>query len=474
MEQIRITAKGVYTYMDGEMIRGWEEYKSAKDLIGFVNKFDDPVQPQLDWVGGKISKAVIEPVLGTIKHYPKMETGYILCYNRFTKEWMVKCPEQTGSGGAVKFKFDSSELPKGFLAVGTIHTHPGLQAFWSPTDLRDQQLWYGIHVVFGLKDGKVDTHLITIFSPRGQYNKQHDDLFEQDVDFKADCELNADWVKTIDKQFAEKPKKKKTTVLSVRNMFLNIPEPDYKVPRRTDIRLPEFGHFLVKTYGYDPDAIHDIYDNNDVMETEQDVKDAFYQSQDTYFDETLLGKQCAQFWRDGQVPDELLQIPITKNIASLAVVLLRMFPADWIRIVHGAENLKAHENIVNVLMQYLPPSTVAAMLEFGIEGIGYDDDEMSNPFCIGMAWYYAMNVVRQAEEILKESKLESRLTPNDLNRALNSCAVHGPTGTKDIPTLTWQAMSVLTYVLLHREHHASDICLLWEIYERMRNEKRIW
>jgi hypothetical protein len=151
-----------------------------------------------------------------------------------------------------------------------------------------------------------------------------------------------------------------------------------------------------------------------------------------------------------------------------------MFPADWIRIVHGAENLKAHENIVNVLMQYLPPSTVASMLEDGIEGIGYDDEEMSNPFCTGMTWYYAMNVVRQAEEILKESKLEVRLTPNDLVRVLDSCAAHGPTGTKDIPTLTWQAMSVLTYVLLHRGHHASDICLLWEIYERMRNEKRIW
>ena len=472
MERIKVTTKGVYTYMDGGMIQGWEEYKAAKDLIGFVDKFDDPVYPHLDWVGGKISKDVIEPVLGTIKHYPRMETGYILCYNRYTSEWMVKCPEQVGSGGAVKFNFDSTQLPKGFLAVGTIHTHPGMNAFWSGTDLKDQQLWYGIHVVFGLKEGKVETSLITIFSPRGQYNKQKGDLFADDVDLQADCEPNADWVKVIDKQFAAKPKVKKEPLIFVRSDFFDKIKEKTKATQAADVRLPEFGHFLVRTYGYDPDAVHDIYDNNDIMETPQDVKDAFYKSQDKYFDATYLGAECAQMWNDGEVPEELSKIPITKNILSMTAVLLMMFPEDWIRTVHGAENLKAHENVVNVLMRYLPPTTVAGMIDDGIQGIGYYDEEMQNTLCTGMSWYYAFNIVRKVEESLVDCKI--KLGPNDLERVLNNCAVHDTVGDEDIPTLTWQAMAILTYVLLHRSHHASDICLLWEIYERMRNEKRIW
>lgn len=86
------------------------------------------------------------------------EAVVILFYRVETREHRVGVPPQTLLG---RRQFDgtwrahhalhygSVERPKGFLRLGTIHSHADLPAYSSAVDCADEQFEDGLHVVFG-------------------------------------------------------------------------------------------------------------------------------------------------------------------------------------------------------------------------------------------------------------------------------------------------------------------------------------
>lgn len=203
MRDYKITPDGVFIHLTDGLFDGWEQVTKADDIIGFAGddlEADTPVEG-IHWIGEKIPMSVMAPVIGTIRAFPIMETGYQLYYSNSKGEWRIKCPLQYGCRASVVF--ENTGVPiKGtdFFPLGTIHTHPNMEAFWSGADMASNARRFGIHMVFGLHNGIIDTRKITLFTPRKHWDIDSE-IFDDDVDLLADCKPNLEWVKCIEAQF---------------------------------------------------------------------------------------------------------------------------------------------------------------------------------------------------------------------------------------------------------------------------------
>ena len=196
---------GVRVRLESPCLEGWIKPKNLADLQTYASKELDTEKfhgPR--WIGAKMQADLLKQVLGTIHEFPKMETAYSLYYSTEEKKWAVKVPEQNGSGASVSFYDDGKDMPEGYALLGSIHTHPEMGAFWSGTDLNDQQFKHGLHIVFGLKDGLVDQVKCTVFFPSQQEDQDIKDVLEE-VDFSQVYAPVQEWVETIQRQSYQKP-----------------------------------------------------------------------------------------------------------------------------------------------------------------------------------------------------------------------------------------------------------------------------
>ena len=188
----------VLVHSDTPLLEGWEEAQTLEQLMTYAEcTVGDKVEAGLRWKGSKMPADLLKQVLGTIYRFPNKETGYILMYRVSDATWRVTCPEQVGSSGSVKFGSHGPE--DGYAEIGTIHTHPNMGAFWSGTDLADQKGKYGIHVVFGLVGGLAEKCLCTIFTPKGKYDIDINDICEE-VDRSQVYPGVQQWQETIQRQ----------------------------------------------------------------------------------------------------------------------------------------------------------------------------------------------------------------------------------------------------------------------------------
>lgn len=181
------------------MLVGWEECTDLDVIKAFAPKCDPKYKPGLTWIGSKMPSELFKKVLGTIAQFPRMETAFSIYYRISDKSWHIKVPAQYGHGASVRFEDNGDGVPAGYALIGSIHTHPEMGAFWSGTDMNDQSRKYGLHMVFGLRSGKVDQHKCTIFTPTAKYDQQLWDVVEE-TDLKADYEAPKEWVDKIKAQ----------------------------------------------------------------------------------------------------------------------------------------------------------------------------------------------------------------------------------------------------------------------------------
>lgn len=196
---------GVRVRLTSQCLEGWIKPKNLEDLQTYASKELDTEKfhgPR--WIGAKMQADLLKQVLGTIHVFPKMETAYSLYYSTEEKKWAVKVPEQNGSGASVSFYDDGKDMPEGFALLGSIHTHPEMGAFWSGTDLSDQQFKHGLHIVFGLHDGLVSQAKCTVFFPSQQEDQDISDVLEE-VDFTQVYEPVEEWVEIIQRQSYRRP-----------------------------------------------------------------------------------------------------------------------------------------------------------------------------------------------------------------------------------------------------------------------------
>jgi hypothetical protein len=116
-----------------------------------------------------------------------------------------------------------------FAEVGTIHTHPGMGASWSGTDIQDQQGRYGVHIVLGLDNGRMARSECTLFTPTG-YN----DISIWDAVEKVNpAEDIPDYIEWIEKIQAGHKEQNKQFVLPVTGTAVTYPKE--KPQRYTDL-----------------------------------------------------------------------------------------------------------------------------------------------------------------------------------------------------------------------------------------------
>lgn len=197
MRNYKIGTDGIFVRTDSPMLEGWEECSSMDKLKAYATN-ECGVEAGIRWKGAKIPASLMNRVLGTVKAYPTMEVLLYLYFNLATGEWDVKCPEQLGQAASVSASDNGIHKP-GFAKVGTIHTHPGMEAFWSGTDRNDQDGQYGLHIVLGLTDGLVTSYKVTVFTDTARYDQEWDDVIEK-VDFKKVPAPDKEWKEIIDRQ----------------------------------------------------------------------------------------------------------------------------------------------------------------------------------------------------------------------------------------------------------------------------------
>lgn len=181
------------------LIEGWEVCTDLKTLMAFTKNSPSKQQEDIKWVGPKIPATIWEQVFGTMAKFPNMEIHLNLYHKITTGEWAIKCPKQRGTGASVSSEDNLDGMPKGFHMVGTIHSHPNMSAFWSGTDMNDQQRKYGLHFVFGLTKGLPTSYKCSIFTPRSHFDQDWDTVCEA-IDFKKEYQPNNEWVEIIKKQ----------------------------------------------------------------------------------------------------------------------------------------------------------------------------------------------------------------------------------------------------------------------------------
>lgn len=224
----------VLVHTDSPLLEGWEPCTSVKQLQAFAGKVPDSIIAGMRWKGSKFPADLMKQVLGTIHEFKDMETAYSLYYRILDHTWKINVPKQAGGSQHVHYEDAATEIEGEYYYIGSIHTHPEISAFWSGTDLTDQQKHHGIHIVFSLHDGLVEDYKLSIFTPTGVYDKKFEDIFEP-VDFHTVYPSVDAWVEKIKKQ----------ELRVVESTFVNVR--DYERPAFQDYRPS--GRFLVDGAG---------------------------------------------------------------------------------------------------------------------------------------------------------------------------------------------------------------------------------
>ncbi len=146
-----VADNGIFFHKNDGILSTDAKVESISDL----DSYHPQVLPKFAF--SKISAQLVNEIKlffsNVVKEY-RSESCVILFYNAKEQHWVFKVPEQRVSHGGVVYdrKAATTELPIGYVPVGTIHSHCDFGAFHSGTDIGDEEYWDGLHVTFGHND----------------------------------------------------------------------------------------------------------------------------------------------------------------------------------------------------------------------------------------------------------------------------------------------------------------------------------
>lgn len=183
--------------VESPLIEGWEPCTDIRQLMRSARKpLGDARVPGVRWLGTKIPLEQMKKVLGTVHQFPHTECGFILEYRAEDGAWNIELTEQQGQAAFVRW--EDTHQHDGFMSMGTIHTHPEMDAFFSGTDHRNDAGQYGVHIVLGLSEGHAVRTACRIYTPTNCYDQDIWDICEK-WDEKADYEPVQAWVDIVNK-----------------------------------------------------------------------------------------------------------------------------------------------------------------------------------------------------------------------------------------------------------------------------------
>lgn len=100
-----------------------------------------------------------------ISEYGSKEGALLILYHP-VHGFTLECPEQDITLGDVEFK-NPDELPLGWVRFGDIHSHPGMSATPSVTDISDEEHLDGLHIIVGKPDKKKTREFHAAFTVDG-------------------------------------------------------------------------------------------------------------------------------------------------------------------------------------------------------------------------------------------------------------------------------------------------------------------
>ena len=200
MDQIKLYEDKAFIKVEGPVIAGWHDCQFKELLALQDEKYDGQLKDQLiKWIGKPIPKDMMADVLALVKHYPRMEVQICLYYNAKDGQWLAHVPKQKGTPAHVSYSDEDYEPPKGFYFTGTIHTHPNMGAFWSSTDTNDQTKKTGLHVVLGLKEGILNSYLVSVFYNGVRYDQ--DQSIVEIPDINDLPEAKKEWIDAVEEVY---------------------------------------------------------------------------------------------------------------------------------------------------------------------------------------------------------------------------------------------------------------------------------
>lgn len=200
----KVFETGGYIYIDSPNAKGWHQCE-PEEFFANQRPYDTELNKDLlKWTGAKVGKDLLLQVAALANCFPKMEIMVCLYYSSTEQKWLANVPKQKGSGAHVKYDDEDFDPPKGYEFLGTIHTHPEMSAFWSCVDRNDQNRKNGLHLVLGLRNGKINEVLCSLFYNGKQYDQP--DAYELPAADDPLPEVNEDWKSKVTMQELQEPK----------------------------------------------------------------------------------------------------------------------------------------------------------------------------------------------------------------------------------------------------------------------------
>lgn len=200
----KVFETGGYIYIDSPNAKGWHQCE-PEEFFANQRPYDTELNKDLlKWTGAKVGKDLLLQVAALANCFPRMEIMVCLYYSSTEQKWLANVPKQKGSGAHVKYDDENFDPPKGYEFLGTIHTHPEMSAFWSCVDRNDQNRKNGLHLVLGLRNGKINEVLCSLFYNGKQYDQP--DAYELPAADDPLPEVNEDWKAKVTMQELQEPK----------------------------------------------------------------------------------------------------------------------------------------------------------------------------------------------------------------------------------------------------------------------------
>lgn len=200
----KVFETGGYIYIDSPNAKGWHQCE-PEEFFANQRPYDTELDKDLlKWTGAKVGKDLLLQVAALANCFPRMEIMVCLYYSSTEQKWLANVPKQKGSGAHVKYDDEDFDPPKGYEFLGTIHTHPEMSAFWSCVDRNDQNRKNGLHFVLGLRNGRINEVLCSLFYNGKQYDQP--DAYELPAADDPLPEVNEDWKSKVTMQELQEPK----------------------------------------------------------------------------------------------------------------------------------------------------------------------------------------------------------------------------------------------------------------------------
>jgi hypothetical protein len=181
---------------------------------------------EVPWLANKSMEYILEPRLKLNTELPaeemkkvlatailfSYEVSFMIEYSVAEKKWRFRPTPQIGTGGSVHY--EAKPTDDGYYNVGTIHTHPGMGAFFSAVDDAMMKRYGGLFIVVGTQNGGKPTDAKCCFVGKYVGLDGREDAVKFEIPFEelfpgldiaGDYEPVEEWKKIIEEQTYKHP-----------------------------------------------------------------------------------------------------------------------------------------------------------------------------------------------------------------------------------------------------------------------------